>query len=524
MFPDPTAHAAAIFAGIATVLTAIAFAFGTSRRRGLLPMLLIVLIGLAIVTLRDRLVGWFATPSTDIVLRELGLAIMAFGIINIGVLFAFQTLFARRGIPKILDDMFLVLGLVVYGIYRLDAVGVNLAGIITTSAVLTGAIAFSAKEMLGNLWGGIALQVEKTCRIGDWVRIDHALGQVVSIRWRYMAIATIENETIVIPNANVMKDRITVIARRGEESHPWIRFLPFELEFDHSPEQVVVRIERAFADAEIPNVGRTQPVRVTCTAFQESGIQYQVQYALLDPSLYVRTDSMVRVHLYAALARAGLGIPFPRRVIEMRPDTRPEEAQREQVERLGALQSSDLFAALTREEMQALTPTLAACLYAGGDVIFHAGEKADSLYLLTRGEVRVVGDDRGNRYELARLTAPSYFGEMGLLLGQPRIATVIADGEAMCYRLDRRGFDIVMQARPELAETLAKVLAKRQAENDATVKALDADARARHASNRTSDLVRKIQQFFLLDPAQPRGSSGKRAATAATADRGDAAR
>jgi len=67
------------------------------------------------------------------------------------------------------------------------------------------------------------------------------------------------------------------------------------------------------------------------------------------------------------------------------------------------------------------------------------------------------------------------------------------------------------------------VLAKRQAENDATVKALDADARARHASNRTSDLVRKIQQFFLLDPARPNASAAKRAAAAATADRGDAA-
>ena len=53
MFPDPTSHAAAIFAGIAIVLTAIAFAFGTTRRRGLLPMLLIMLAGLALVG-RDR--------------------------------------------------------------------------------------------------------------------------------------------------------------------------------------------------------------------------------------------------------------------------------------------------------------------------------------------------------------------------------------------------------------------------------------------------------------------------------------
>ena len=49
------------------------------------------------------------------------------------------------------------------------------------------------------------------------------------------------------------------------------------------------------------------------------------------------------------------------------------------------------------------------------------------------------------------------FGEMGLLLGQPRFATVVSDGESQCYRLDRQGFDAVLQARPELAETLSRI-------------------------------------------------------------------
>ena len=87
---------------------------------------------------------------------------------------------------------------------------------------------------------------------------------------------------------------------------------------------------------------------------------------------------------------------------------------------------------------------------------------------------------------------------MGLLLGQPRGATVIADGDALCYRLDKRGFDAILQARPQLAETLAKVLAERQAANDATLQALDAEARARQAVSRAGDLVRRIQQFFGL--------------------------
>ena len=62
--------------------------------------------------------------------------------------------------------------------------GVNLASIITTSAVLTGVVAFSLQETLGNLWGGISLQLDNTARLGDWVRIENVTGQIVGIRWR----------------------------------------------------------------------------------------------------------------------------------------------------------------------------------------------------------------------------------------------------------------------------------------------------------------------------------------------------
>jgi CRP-like cAMP-binding protein len=370
--------------------------------------------------------------------------------------------------------------------------------------VITGALAFSAQETLGNLWGGIAIQMERTCRIGDWVRVDDVIGQVVSIRWRYMGLATNRNETIVIPNSTVMKNRIVVVARRGEEGQPWVRYLPFELEFEHSPAQVIDALERAFAEAEIPNVGRDPPPRVGCTGFRESGIEYDVAYQILEPSLYWRTDSDVRVHLFAALARNGIGMPYPRRVVEMRGDVRTETAAREKAQRLAMLDANELFQPLTGEERTALADALHTCLYAPGDVVFHAGETADSLYLLARGEVRVVNEDHGRRRELASLSAPDYFGEMGLLLGQPRAATVVAAGEALCYRLDREGFDAILAARPELAEALGRVLAQRQAENDATLKALDADARAHQTRNRTADLVHKIQQFFRLDTTRPR--------------------
>ena len=128
------------------------------------------------------------------------------------------------------------------------------------------------------------------------------------------------------------------------------------------------------------------------------------------------------------------------------------------------------------------------------------GEPADSLYILAQGQVHVVGDapDGTTRHKFATLTAPAYFGEMGLLLGAPRGATVLASGDVMCYQLDKRGFDAILKARPELATAMSEVLAKRQAANLATLQALDAEQRARHTTGAAAELVRKIRDFFGL--------------------------
>jgi len=198
--------------------------------------------------------------------------------------------------------------------------------------------------------------------------------------------------------------------------------------------------------------------------------------------------------------RQGFVISFPRRIVEVRHDERPVAARREIEHRTAALASMDLFASLTDAERAALARQLTTSPYVAGERIFEASQPADSLYLLAQGHVEITRerDKGGLAVKLATLEAPAYFGEMGLLLGQPRIATVAAVDDALCYRLDKRGFDSILRGRPALAEALARILAERQAENDAKLQALDAEARAEHAVGRTRELVRKIQQFFGL--------------------------
>ena len=495
-----TLHDAMTFATGALAVVLVAFLFPAERRRGMLGMAIVATIGVAALYLHSEYQGISGSDTIATIVRELILAVMAFAVIRVFMIFVLQTLLAKLAVPRILSEFLLALSLIVYALFRLSATGVNLAGVVTTSAVITGALAFSAQETLGNLWAGISLQLENTVRLGDWVKIGNEVGQVVSIRWRSMAIATNNNETIVIPNSQLMKDRVIVVGRRGDEKAYWRRWVSFQVDYDYPPARVCAVVTDALQRAEILNVAHDPQPMCLCDKFDESGAEYVAVYQLLDPKREWPTKSDVLVHVYAALARANMPIPFPRQVVEILRDRQREKLRVDGLRKRAVLDEIELFAPLTSAEKDALAVQLRTAPYVTDDVVCREGEPAASLFVLAQGSVLVVRDAPagGARRRLATLEAPAYFGEAGLLLGAPRGATVLAAGDVMCYQLDKRGFDAILKARPELATALSEVLAKRQAENVATLQALDAEQRARHTTGAAAEIVRKIRDFFGL--------------------------
>jgi CRP-like cAMP-binding protein/small-conductance mechanosensitive channel len=493
---------AILFAGIAVALGLVSLLAPAQRRHGLLGLAgfaAAMLGGLALLAYFGVRLG--GGMPYDIA-REALLGLMAVAVIRAIVLFLAHVVLGRFRVPHILVDVLFGLGVLAYGIYRLNAIGVNLAGVVTTSAIVTGALAFSAGETLGNLWAGMSLQLENTLRIGDWVRIGDRIGQVVSIRWRSMAIATPANETIVVPNTMLMKDRIVVLGRAGESPALLRRSVPFQVDYDYSPAKVIRVITDALVAAELPNVSKSPAPSCVCREFQESGLLFHALYHPLDIGDLLATDSRVLVTIYSALQRAGMPIPYPQQVVELKRRSH-ERAAGERASREAVLRSMELFHSLRDDERATLAASMKRQPFAQGELVFRQGEPADSLYMLVEGEVSIVGENgNGQRKPLAELTAPAYFGEMGLLTGQPRVATVVATGDVLCYRLGKEAFDGVLQARPEIAEAMAQMLATRQAENDATLKALDAEARAKRAAGGALDLLRRIRHFFALPSAR----------------------
>jgi small-conductance mechanosensitive channel/CRP-like cAMP-binding protein len=494
---------AQIFVAAGLALALLAQWLRRDLRGNMIGMAITMGVGLVGLLILARYGVALGDATIALVIREALLLLVAIGFTRIALICLFQGILKRLALPRILADVLIAIILIAFALIRMKDAGVNLAGIITTSAILTGGIALSLREPLENLWGGIALQLDNTCRIGDWVRMEGVSGQVVGIRWRYTAIATNVNETVIIPNSQLIKNRVTVLGRRGDERIALRRDVEFHVSYDVAPSRVIAAVADGLAHAEIRNVASNPPLIVYCARFDEGAIDYVARYGLTDLAHDQWTDSQVRLHIAAILARHRMEMPLPYRVLVRGKRSNANELrERELASRVATLGRIELFAALTDTERRVLASELTDCPYVTDDVITRQGESADSLFILAHGRVGIYDDSAGGtgaRDHLATVEAPTYFGEMGLLTGQARRATIVALDDVHCYRLDKTGFDAIVRARAELLDPISKVVVARQSANDAKLQALSVDARARANSYSAAELVRRIRSFFSLD-------------------------
>jgi CRP-like cAMP-binding protein len=324
---------------------------------------------------------------------------------------------------------------------------------------------------------------------------------VVEIHWRHTAIRTRNNELVIVPNAALMKTRFLVIGNPDEEPVRWRRWIWFDVEYNVPPARVLALAEQAMAAAEIPNVAREPAPNCVLMEFAQSFSRYALRYYLTDPRPDDTTDTRVRVHLFAALQRAGIRLAFPEFVVHTVKETEERQAARRAREigrRLAALRGVELFRSLDEDELRALADRLVYAPFAAGDVMTRQGAVAHWLYILIQGEGEVwLEGPGGQRRSIASLAPGSVFGEMGMMTGDPRRATVTAKTDAECYRLDKAGFEDIVRSRPAIAEEISRVLAERETRLVQVSDAVRADAA--NVRSRSATLLERMRSFFGLN-------------------------
>jgi CRP-like cAMP-binding protein len=205
----------------------------------------------------------------------------------------------------------------------------------------------------------------------------------------------------------------------------------------------------------------------------------------------------------AALQRHGVVFSYPTQTVVLHAEDGRRRALAEEQElarRLRALDDVSIFAPLTPEERTALAHKLVSTRFSAGEIVTREGDTAEWLYVLTEGTAgaRVSVADGREHGRVASLEPGQFFGEMALLTGAPRSATVVAETDLHCYKLDRDSFLEIIQARPLMAEEISQLLAQRRLELDATREHLNEEAKRRRLVATQRDMLTLIRTFFRL--------------------------
>lgn len=157
------------------------------------------------------------------------------------------------------------------------------------------------------------------------------------------------------------------------------------------------------------------------------------------------------------LEKKGAAIRYPTRFREFALERKQEETK----DLIGLLSQCNLLRHLPPEAIEELLPSVRTRELKAGEIVFHAGDPGDALYIVARGKVEVVSQaPRGERVagnSIAELGAGHAFGEMALLSGEPRTASVQSVGETNLLEIDRENFDRLIASDAQMARAVERL-------------------------------------------------------------------
>jgi len=402
----------------------------------------IVLVANLVPALKD-------VDADVLAIERLALAAVIINILVVGLINPLRHDRVPDAFPSILQDA------IVIGILVLIGTFVFHDKLLTTSAVGAVVVGFALQDTLGNAFAGLAIQSEKPFRMGDWVRVADFEGRVMEVTWRATKLRTKAGNFVIVPNSKVSQEPIT------NYSAPAV---PTRLEIDvgasylSTPADVKAAILEAVR--QVPRVLASPPPDALLASFDASAITYKARFWIdqYEADETIRSD--VRSAIFYAFARHGIDIPWPIQVGYQREWPEPDAATKQQ-ERQRILAGVDLFSRLTDEQRQEVAAGTTMRLYGDGETIVRQGDVGGSMFVVNTGKVAVVLEPDGR--EGAEIDAGAYFGEMSLLTGEPRTATVVARGDTTVLELNADVFRKLGEDAPYAVEEIGLAAIKRRA-------------------------------------------------------------
>ncbi|MGD8346499.1 MAG: mechanosensitive ion channel family protein [Lysobacterales bacterium] len=362
-------------------------------------------------------------------------------------------------------------------------------------------VGFALRGLFADVFTGLAINIDRTFVIGDWVQINEGgaeplVAQIREIGWRCTCLTTEEQTTVVVPNSMLGMERVINISQPIEPT----RFeLDITVEYSVSPRHVKRVLLSALEG--LVNVKGFDPTHRPAVLLGDAGslgVEYILRYWILpwDPISPTSARDKVLSTVLHDLHVAGIAPAYPKTdVFHAKMPERQVIGQGLDSE-LTRLSQVDLFESLSQDELKRISDALERRVIPPKEVLIRQGEDGDSLFAVIEGLLQVEVEDE-NGVQLVALVHPGeYIGEMSLLTGDKRAATVRSVTESVVFEIGNQPIVECMRERPELAEQLSRKLAYRQASTQKVLDSVVEREREAELENFASQLLGRMRAYL----------------------------
>jgi small-conductance mechanosensitive channel/CRP-like cAMP-binding protein len=416
-----------------------------------------------------------------------------------------------RPVPSVLKD----LGTLFVYLLAITCIAVvifhqPITGFLTTLGAGSVVVGLALKSLLSDVFTGLAVNFDNNFAIGDWLIVPSStgaggtIGRVDEISWRCTQLHCEDGTTVVVPNSILGEEKVINISRPSA----WTRY-QVEITIDYSiPVERVRHILLAALHSLSAKEGfsKEQAPRVLVGTTSERGVEYLLRYWIhpwqpLSPST---SRDLVLTAALQHLLTAGITPAYAKEEVYYEPLPAKHFQGHSVADKVALLSRIALFERLEEEELHQVASEMHRLQLSGGETLFRRNDAGNSLFILIEGLLNVQVDLKGDGTDetVGQLSPGDFFGEMSLLTGEPRSATIQARTHAVVYEICRPTIVHLNEKRPEISEGMSRVVAQRQMNlQQARTRMADSEA-VEKVQSIASQLMGRMKSFFQSSEAQ----------------------
>lgn len=387
------------------------------------------------------------------------------------LLVAFLDVFLWRGllvskgkpiVPKIL------IRIINLGIYSLTVITVivsilkiNVVEIIFASGVVALILGYGAQSTLANFFSGIALNVSRNIKPGDYIEVGQYAGQIINLDWRSVMIEDDDCNMLVIPNSIFASKALT-----NYSEYSRYRRLKIEVKIPYSLRPAVAKTLLEKAAFSSDDVLHEPAPCANLVEYDDTGMKYILLVFTNNPK-DIRLKGEVMSSIYYELLRLNIDIA-PQHLYRANKSPLEHEPLIVKSELLAFLSDIGFLSGFSEDELATIQKKALIQYFGPNETIIQSGTINTMLRIIYSGQVVVLqaGEDGIENVVLAKLGMSTVIGEMGVLLGDVAKQSVNATRETIIISLPRRLFREMIDNRPELADYFYDLIMQRRASNE----------------------------------------------------------